>query len=181
MIFDLLSTIVHEVCLSGNFSPSVLLSDADRCHLLRVTEISILPRLSLIAIVIRFAHKHLVSFKPMENLLRGGIGNAGRLHVLLSSRTSTPIIHRIGKGIWKTTMFTVSESALDVLSGTQARQRPDATAIAMYLITNLVIGVIITWRLEHLTIFRLLVKVLLLTLRYYTLAAITVTLFHDMR
>ena len=180
MVFDLLSTTVHEVCLSGDFSSSVLLSDADRCHLLRVTEIAILPRLSLIAIV-RFAHKNLVSIKPMENLLRGGIRNAGRLHVLLSSRTSTPIIHRIGNGIWKTTMFTVSESVLDVLSGTQARQRPDAAAIAMCLITNLAIGIIITWRLEYLAIFRLLVKVLLLTLRYYTLAAITVTLFHDMR
>ena len=76
MICDLLSAVVHEVRLGGYFSTTVLLSDADRCHLLRVSEIAIVPFIS-------FVCEHLISFEPMEHLLRG-IGVAGRLHLLLS-------------------------------------------------------------------------------------------------
>ena len=83
MICDLLSAVVHEVRLGGYFSTTVLLSDADRCHLLRVAKIAIIPCFSLIAIVISFVCEHLISFEPMEHLLRG-IGVAGRLHLLLS-------------------------------------------------------------------------------------------------
>ena len=82
VICDLFLGVVHEVCLGCHFSTSVLLSDANRCHLL--SNIAILPCSSLIAIVINFARKHLFSFvEPMEHSLRG-IGIAGRLHLLLS-------------------------------------------------------------------------------------------------
>ena len=78
MVCDLFCGVVHEVCLGCHFSTSVLLSDADRCHLLRASKIAI------IAIVIIFVCEHLVSFvEPMEHPLRG-IGIAGRLHLLLS-------------------------------------------------------------------------------------------------
>ena len=77
VICDLLSAVVHEVCLGGDFRSPVLLCDTDRCHLLRVTKVSILP-----SIVIGFARKHSVSFGSFENPLSSGI--AGRLHLLLS-------------------------------------------------------------------------------------------------
>ena len=84
MIRDLFSGVVHKVRLGCHFSTSVLLSDADRCHLLRASKIAIIPCSSLIAIVIIFVCEHLVSFvEPMEHPLRG-IGIAGRLHLLLS-------------------------------------------------------------------------------------------------
>ena len=82
VICDLFSGVVHEVRLGCHFSTSVLLSNAYRSHL--VCNIAILPCSSLIAIVINFVRKHLVSFvEPMEHPLRS-IGIAGRLHLLLS-------------------------------------------------------------------------------------------------
>ena len=120
MIRDLLSAIVHEVCLGGNFRSTVLLSDADWCHLLMVAKVAILP-----SIFIGFAREHSVTFRSFENPL--SIGVAGRLHLLLSRCTSLPINHRIGDGgigLLQTIMFTVSamsKTILDVLSGTQAR------------------------------------------------------------
>ena len=77
MISDLLSAIVHEVCLGGDFRSPVLLCDADRCHLLMVAKVAILP-----SSVIGSARKHPVWFGSFENPL--SIGIAGRLHLLLS-------------------------------------------------------------------------------------------------
>ena len=77
VISDLLSAIVHEVCLGGNFRSPILLCDADRCHLLMVAKVTILP-----SSVISSARKHPVWFGSFENPL--SIGIAGRLHLLLS-------------------------------------------------------------------------------------------------
>ena len=77
VISDLLSAIVHEVCLGGNFRSPILLCDADRCHLLMVAKVTILP-----SSVISSARKHPVWFGSFENPF--SIGIAGRLHLLLS-------------------------------------------------------------------------------------------------
>ena len=121
MIRDLLGAIVHEVGLGGNLSPSVLLCDANRCHLLRRTKIAVLPGFRLISIhVISFAQ--LISSKPMEDLFRGGIGIARRHHLLLSSRTGLPLNDRIRDGgVGDSTMLAVRKAALNVLPCTQAR------------------------------------------------------------